>query len=131
MDIPDNVVVHTASFQMSSCALVVGLATRATLVIHNSMAWSKVPETQTATFTYEIEADESNWVVVGRRIGDFCISTAVHVDFDLVPIRPGVLTLPSVEIQSHNSALTSETYLASANLEVSVAGRDENRSIQF
>lgn len=131
VDIPNNVVVHTANIDIASKLLSLGSACIARLHISNSALWSKDPETTTNTFSYEIEIDETCWIAVGKTSGEFNLEDHVDAEFHVIPLKPGLLTYPSVDIQAVDGTMTSEIHLRSANLEVLVEGHDIRRTIQL
>ncbi|KAA8911750.1 trafficking protein particle complex subunit 10 [Sphaerosporella brunnea] len=118
VEVPALQVMHTVSLDLACDTdsrslsspyappmVTVGVALPATLSIRHSRGWDTLasPEAleKPMQFFYEVQHNPDTWLVSGRKRAHFTAKHGDSVSFPLVllPVRPGHLTLPNVEIK--------------------------------
>ncbi|KAF7590594.1 hypothetical protein BBP40_002631 [Aspergillus hancockii] len=125
VDIPEIQVVHTAELRLLNLAdqpphAAVGQMIAAELSLRNTRRWCSPDNRENAggplEFSYEIHANPEQWLVGGRRRGNFTADEGETKTFAvmLLPQKAGHVLLPGVEIKSFVPAAAPKPALASA-----------------
>ena len=115
VDVPELEFLHTTSLRLledtptstlNSPVAAIGQPLAAELRIKHTRRWSRntahSPETKGKTdFVYEIHSDPAQWLIGGQRRVEFSAREDEEVAFGLIliPLGPGRLLLPTVDIQ--------------------------------
>lgn len=132
--IPHNIVVHQISLEPSPGnrqLTTIGQELDVILSIESTLDWCKVEIPSALYFTYEFQMDDNDWILCGSRRGSFSNLDSFSLDFQLIPLRAGHLLLPTIDIQSSESTIISETQLLSVNLQLLVGDHDRTRIVQI
>jgi hypothetical protein len=126
MEVPDDL--HFA----------VGSSIPAKLNITASHQWApRETQLQDIEVAYEINADQDSWAITGKKRQVFQLSdTSLSADIILVPLRPGRLLLPKVDILPQTSIqlkgeLKVEVSLANAFETVMIVSTSNKHVINF
>ena len=125
MDVPEIQIVHTAEFVLKDVSTNpphitgVGEMIQAELIIHHTRRWcpteNRAPP-ESLEFSYEILCSPEVWLVGGRRRGNFTCEEGESRTFQifLLPQRAGHLLLPTVDVKSFTTSVTTDPAAAGA-----------------
>ncbi|OAL01667.1 hypothetical protein IQ06DRAFT_375944 [Phaeosphaeriaceae sp. SRC1lsM3a] len=117
VSIPQTHVLHTASLgpltTSSPAIATAGQPLQTTLRISHTRRWASTPvhASEPIDFTYTLEANPDTWLIAGQRRAHF----SAHEDqvhewpVLLIPLKPGVMLLPNVDIRKRQGKEKDET----------------------
>lgn len=133
VSIPDNVVVHEVSLEPQLAKRFVKIAEEldVQMNIQSTPNWCNQELPEALSFRYEIQMDDNDWILCGSRRGTFHDLSKLSFIFQLIPLRAGHITLPTIDIQCTTTDIVSETRLLTINSNLLVGDHDRVRTMQI
>lgn len=100
IELPSLTVLNLVHFLPASQRIEVGQPLKVTLSIRPTFSWARTPLPKRIALTYDINASLDDWLISGRKRGEFEgeENEETEIILTLIPLRPGDLFLPSVAI---------------------------------